>query len=630
MTLLSNARRRLDSALPLAALVALAAMVSLPFLHPHHQNPIPSFFGEWWAAALGLVACGLFLRRQQREFFAIPQIALLPVGLAGLILLQMVLLGGQVHADQSLIAVLYLLWAAALMTLAQTLRRCGELERLAAALAVGVAVGALLSATSGWLQLFGTLDSTGWITVKSGPDHYGYRIFGNLSQPNQFALHLWLGVAALLFLAQRGLLRWSIASGAILLLAVTTALSASRAGTLYVIALAAYAALFPLPTRAERWRSVGVVLAAGATLFAAAAVLPGLLSGKTMQTLNERSVIETGSDGIRLGLWWMAGQMGLDAPWLGIGWGRFPAMSFEKIDAFSRSVPPGLTLVPAEHAHNVFLNLLAELGVAAPLLVLGFAVAWWRGVRRQQRQDAPASLGLFVSLVLLIAVHAQLEYTLWYTFFLGVLALALGAADRRAYAPALPRQRPLVVGAVLGAAVAVLLMLRVDYSRMEAAMHWPAGEDPAQPRPRAAVIDELVRLGHESRYASYVDLALTGASKVDGTQVHNKRLLCERAIRFSPAYYATYKCAALQALAGDRELAMRTLQRAMLAYPSRVEGFVKSVAALEKAGVASPGAGGPSAPPDSAKAALAERLAPLRSAAEQFLARRSISGPLRR
>lgn len=622
MTLLSNAGGRVDRLIPLAALVALAAMASLPFLHPHHLNPIPSFFGEWWAGALGLVACGLLLRRQQREFFAIPQIALLPVSLAVLVLLQMALLRDRVHADQSLIAVLYLLWAAALMTLAQTLRRCGELERLATVLAVGVALGALLSAASGWLQLFGTLDSTGWIMVKSGPDYYGYRIFGNIAQPNQFALHLWLGVAALLFLAQRGLLRWSIALGAILLLATTTALSASRASTLYVIALAAYAGLFPVQEQASRWRSVLTVLAAGATLFAAAALLPGLLSGNTMQTLNERSVVETGSDGIRLGLWWMASQMGLEAPWLGIGWGRFSATSFANIDAFSQTVPAGLTLVPGEHAHNVFFNLLAELGFAAPILLLGFAVAWWRGVRRQQREGAPASLGLFVSLLLLIAVHAQLEYTLWYSFFLGIAALAFGAADARAYAPALPRQRPLMVGAVFCAAIAVLLMLRVDYTRMEAAMHWPAAEDPDQPRPRAAVIDELVRLGHESRYASYVDLALTGALKVDETQLHNKRLLCERAIRFSPAYYAAYKCAALQALAGDREQALRTLHRAMLAYPSRVEGFVKSVAALEKASAASPKSNESS---ELSASAVAERLAPLRSAAERFRARQTAS-----
>jgi O-antigen ligase len=617
MSLLSKANQRIDRLVPFGALIALAAMASLPFLHPHHLNPIPSFFGEWWAAALGLIACGILIRRQQREFFAIPQIALLPVALAVLVLLQMPLLGERVHADQSLIAVLYLLWAAALMTLAQTLRRCGELECLATALAAGIALGALLSAASGWLQLFGTLNSTGWITVKSGPDYYGHRIFGNIAQPNQFALHLWLGIAALLFLAQRGMLRWSIALAAILLLATTTALSASRASTLYVFALAAYAGLFPLPQQASRWRSVLTVLAAGATLFAAAAFLPGLLNGNTVQTLNERSVVETGSDGIRLGLWWMAAQMGLEAPWLGIGWGRFSATSFASIDTFSQTVPAGLTLVPGEHAHNVFFNLLAELGFAAPILLLGFVVVWGVGIRRQLRQGAPASLGLFVSLLLLIAVHAQLEYTLWYSFFLGIAALALGAADARAYTPALPRQRPLMVGAVLCAAIAVLLMLRVDYARMEAAMHWPMAEDPDQPRPRATVIDELVRLGHESRYASYVDLALTGALKVDDTQVRNKLLLCERAIRFSPAYYAAYKCSALQALAGDRELAMRTLHRAMLAHPAHIEGFVQSVVALEKASAASPESSRPS------ESSVAERLAPLRSAAEQFRARQS-------
>ena len=38
------------------SLMLLAAMGCLPFLLPHHLEPIPSFAGEWLAVALGLLA----------------------------------------------------------------------------------------------------------------------------------------------------------------------------------------------------------------------------------------------------------------------------------------------------------------------------------------------------------------------------------------------------------------------------------------------------------------------------------------------------------------------------------------------------------------------------------------------
>ena len=58
-----DASRRLSAVGDWLGLACLAAMVSLPLLHPRHYNPIPSFWSEWWAFAFGLSAAALLLIR---------------------------------------------------------------------------------------------------------------------------------------------------------------------------------------------------------------------------------------------------------------------------------------------------------------------------------------------------------------------------------------------------------------------------------------------------------------------------------------------------------------------------------------------------------------------------------------
>ena len=45
-----------------ASLAALCAMLTLPFLNPHHFHPIPTFYPEWTAAACALLAATLLLQ----------------------------------------------------------------------------------------------------------------------------------------------------------------------------------------------------------------------------------------------------------------------------------------------------------------------------------------------------------------------------------------------------------------------------------------------------------------------------------------------------------------------------------------------------------------------------------------
>src|SRR5690606_32076970 len=76
-----------------------------------------------------------------------------------------------------------------------------------------------------------------------------------------------------------------------------------------------------------------------------------------------------------------------------------------------------------EHAHNIFIHLLAETGIAGALLLLAGVWAWLRGF--QWRNITPEGWWL-LALLAIIGIHSLLEYPLWYAYFLGPVALLLG------------------------------------------------------------------------------------------------------------------------------------------------------------------------------------------------------------
>lgn len=545
------------------ALLLLALMLSLPFLDPHHHNPIPSFYAEWWAALFGLAAGLCLLLPRPPAALQLPKIALLPALLAALILIQLAF-HPAARGEMSLLAVLYLLWVIYLMGLGKTLAAVHGQAPLADTLAGGILLGALLSALIVAAQWSGLKVSIDWVSPPAGD-----RLFANLNQPNHLALQLWIGVAALIHLQTRQRVGAPLAAAATVLLVAAALLSGSRALWLYAGGLVLWAILLRRKMPAARSWLPGALWALVATAI-----------GKlTLPTLTGQagpvSWVQPASDGIRGGLWWMASRMGIENPWLGIGWGHFSSATYGRIEDFRRLAPASLQLVPGEHAHNFALNLFAELGVLAPLLLLVLLVLWLRRVGRHE-MTPPAAFALAV--LLLLGIHAQLEYTLWYAYFLGIAALALALADPGHVT--LPPLRRSLLGLVLVAAIATLLLLRHDYERLEQAMSGrPRGDDAANAS-RPSAIEQLVDLRRRSQFGRYVDLAMVGAMPLNREALPDKLVLCEHAIAFSPTDYTVFKCAALHALNGQAELAMTQWTRALASYPRRADEVTAELSAL--------------------------------------------------
>lgn len=548
------------------ALLLAGLMWLLPFLSFVHHNPVPSFYGEWLAAALGLAAMTVLLRRDVWQPFAVPRVVWLPLALAGLILLQLAL--GYLPARQpALLGVLYLLWAALLMVLGQVLRERLGWERLALTLSWCLLAGALLSALITLLQYADLRKPLGGLAMPMP----GGRGYGNTGQSNHFADYMALATVSLLYLHQRGACRRWLGVGMAALFLLMLALSGSRSGWLYLAAIVVVAWMFrasnPGLLRAALW-----LLPAFLLLQWLVPWLGWFADWSQMQTPAERLIDPPGGQSVRLYFWQQAWAMFLSAPWLGVGFGQYDWHSFSMLDG----IAPGRALPPAEHAHNLALHLLAEMGLPALLALLAAAVIWLRG---SLRRDATPETWWMLALLAILGIHSMLEYPLWYTYFLGTAALLLGAGDRQVWRLQLRRiGRPALAAALL-LGVMTLGNLWQSYVTLEGWMQ-RGKRGMLQPQDLGEVNQALLQIHRHSLFAPYVELVYAGSIAPDRVALADKLALSQSAQRFSPIREVVFRHALLLALAGQPAEALLQLRRAAKAYPGDLERFIRELQAM--------------------------------------------------
>jgi hypothetical protein len=188
--------------------------------------------------------------------------------------------------------------------------------------------------------------------------------------------------------------------------------------------------------------------------------------------------------------------------------------------AWSLSAMPARPVAFFDHTHNLLLQWAVEMGVPLALLLTAL-LAWglWRIAAAAATGDPRRALMLraALALLLLMAVHSQLEYPLWYAYFLLPTAwvlgfgLSLAAAPQRSGvaaggappSPAAGSRRPGSTGARLvlaGLALcAAALAATADYLRVAAIF------DDRNPQPlaqRIAAGQRSVLFGHHADYAA--------------------------------------------------------------------------------------------------------------------------------
>ncbi len=316
---------------------------------------------------------------------------------------------------------------------ATTLR---EVRGLAVALiAAGLAEGLL-----GAWQFFRQVGPPGFVLM----GRY-MRAYGTFQQPNPYGgyLGLVLPLAYGLLLTtwrpaeipqgngRRGLLVWlaTAASGAAMLAGLV--MSWSRGA---LLGLSAGAGLAALSLGRRAW----VALAVAALVLAALG--PGVLSalpvdlvGRVTETLDYARMGDLTSLEItdanfavveRAAHWLAAWRMFSQQPWVGVGTGQYATIY--------PSVAVPRWEDPLGHAHNFYLNVLAEggmLGLAAYLLVLGVALAGaWKAARRMRGWQRGIAIGALGMLGHLLA-HSAFDNLYVHEMYL-VVGIVLGMVAR--------------------------------------------------------------------------------------------------------------------------------------------------------------------------------------------------------
>jgi O-antigen ligase len=432
MKTMRDDRLRLDDFL-------LLLMLAFPTLLAEHQAPQAVFYSEW-AAAFGLVLV-LLARVFSRERVSLSSsqvILWLGVAVAAFWPRQWGVTGpGNAFG--------YLAYAA-MFVLAAGCARGTDVQRSGTLIAGGLFLCALMQSIIAAFQLF-DLELGGLVLKKAYP-----AVYGNVGQSNHFADLCWLGLAGLLYLFGSGALRRSALVLFAVWLNLMVAACASRGAWLYT-GLFLVCAMWLWVRRREHevarrlWpAAILIVLVSIASQLAASLGLFehfGLLSAAGRLAAHE-------SNGQRLHDWHVALRAIAAHPWLGVGPGAFYSLTVEAAIAGPQQVFPML----GENAHNLVLQLAAELGLPLAALIVVLGLVWL--VRNLlaaptfERVLALTGLGVVV-------LHGMVEYPFWYSYLVipAGLLWGLGEADEA---------RRLVVPRAAVAALAIIGVLLLAWT----------------------------------------------------------------------------------------------------------------------------------------------------------------------
>jgi len=552
----------------IASLACAALLCAVPFLQPFHTAPLTSFYNESLAVGLGLGVMTVLLERKAWESAEVPWVALMPFGLALLLLLHGVL-GWAPYFGQALMGALYLAWAGVLIVAVRALTRLCGFGAVSTVIAGGLVAGALLNAFIGVVQHFGlTTPLDGYIVRPQS-----MAIFGNMGQPNHYAAYVTLGLFGLAFLHGRGRFGWMATAVLAAPMLFVLGLSGSRSVWLYLLTAFVLAAWLKASNKSSQ-EGRRLFMVCGAAIIVHSAI-QGMVGAGWLRPASRESVtaierLFSGAASLteRFEVWQAAWRIAWESPLLGIGWGAFAAHFYEH--AASRGMSAGLF----NNAHNIVLHLFAEtglIGVAAlcvPLLI------WLLPQLRQTRDSG--QWWLWAALAV-IAIHSCLEYPLWYAYFMGIAALLLGLAPATGFVPRLARRGRMFAVAVIGIGAFNTLFLWMDYRELEGLYLVTVKQER-----KIDMTDTVLRLHRNTLLTPYVELVGAYSLAVEEQNLVWRRQLVDRVVRFNPLPALLYRQVLLLAMSQRSDEARARLQLAQRAHPVPPPGFDAELARLAR------------------------------------------------
>lgn len=556
------------------SLALVGLMWVLPFVYYYHSLPLTTFDQELWSALLGALAFTLLVGRDFWRQPEIPRIVQLPAALIAVVWLQW-WLGKIVYFDQAMLYVLYMLFAVLLMMLGAWLRDCFGMTKLALVLAIFLLVGAELNALIGVIQHYRWhtwLDSV--IATKISPG-----VYGNIAQTNHFANYIALGLASLGLLYQQQRLKAGYVAVLALPLLLVMTLSGSRSSWLYLLMMGGLALWWAYRDAAQRPLLRYCLLLIVGFGVMHLVVQMSFISGVSSGSVNtvQRLLADSAAESPRLYLWREAVLMLIQFPWLGVGFGQFAWHHFQMLPVLQ----PGNIVGLYNNAHNLILQLAAEAGIAGLLALFVSVGVWLYGLyqryaissRTSPMENCQHCDGLDAAhwwgfaVLGVLAIHSMLEYPLWYTYFIAIAAILLGALDETRYRLKMRVAGRLSVVIILLLGLVALMQLHNGYRGLKQtlAIYPESSDDYAS---LARIRDGLIALHGGSLLWPYAELPLSGQITVNSEHLKEKLALNTRVMRFMPIGVVVYRQAMLLAQANQQEQAKSVMVQAIWSYPA--------------------------------------------------------------
>ncbi|CAD5373202.1 membrane hypothetical protein [Rubrivivax sp. A210] len=417
-----------------AASALLLSLFALPFCSVARVPPNPAFWGEWAAVLLFALAWLAQLIGARSEAAPRQPLTLVTAAFVALALLTL----GQTalkhtrFAPESLLAALMLLLAALASHLGQRLHQGGHGAWLARAAAWGLVAALWINAVgvamgyAGWGVVLGEVVGVVWEK----------RAVGFIGQANQLGVLAVLALAALAYLRQSRALPLWFALPSFLVASLVCAATGSRTPLVVFIALAALAA-WQATTRSDaaaaprRWAwGLGAVAVFAAIqlgwAWAWLAVEPA--PGAAQAASGGAVTALRGGGAGRIEMLADAWQLWTAHPLAGVGYGNYAAARLFELDG-------PMPAAHADHAHNLFAQVLAEWGLLGAVPVLAaLAVVLASALRRRHGGGPGAEQRFFAMVVLALLIYSQVEFPLWLANFLLPFALLAGALAQSTWA----------------------------------------------------------------------------------------------------------------------------------------------------------------------------------------------------
>ncbi len=552
---------RLDVNAPNVSLFFIGLMLTLPFLFPYHPLPIQTFYIEWMAAGLALLAFLPLIKQKSWPSYQMPVIVWLPVGMLGVMAIQWVFLN-IAYWQQYFLVAQYFIFAALIMLLGAMLKHALGFDKTIRAIAIALLFSGFASAIIVFLDL-ANIRLGGWILdSKAGA-------VANIGHQNHLATLLALALSSLVYLFAVQRLKSWLAGLLVVILLSALALTASRSAWVFVSLITITALVYRhlqtqyhgfINTKASSNRLL-VLLLLPLLFYGLQIALPKLPTAKPVTTTNQRLVeLAKKPESARLQLYQSAWYVYADHPLLGAGIGQIAWHDFNHANRV-----PQLKGTNSQ-THNIVVQYLAETGAVGTTLLLVCLLAFvWR------TKSAPITPERWLWWLMLgvIGTHAMLEYPLAYMHYLGLFALLLGVGDTQSHN--LKRMHPQLLVTVFAMLwLASLVQTMHDFRILQ---RWYVQNQHA--KLNNARFDKMYQQFQPIRafspLAVYAEVQLVNTLPLHRDGLKDKLAIYQRLLSTYPTPGLTYNYGLLLALDGRQEEAIRHLKNAFMRYPEGID-----------------------------------------------------------